>query len=334
MFERLVKAVAVTGLGMAACIGGATAGSIKWDMPNEYQATSIHGEGDQWFSKFLKDTTVGEIEIVHHFGGALGYKSAQQLDAVGDGAVPIADSYVGAFGGIDPIFLLPSLPFLAKTTREAKTLFEAARPHFERVFAKHNQILLYASPWPPSGIWGKKAVNSIGELKNLKIRTYDRNGTITLKAAGAAAVKLSWADVVPLLSTGGIQAVLTSAEGGVNAKFWEHLSHFTEINYAMPLSMVHMNKDVFDGLPDNLKKAVKASADAANDRNWREVITRRRLNYQTLKKNGVTVITRVPVEYLTALGDAGREALDDWYEKMGGDGEAIVAEYLKRLESS
>ena len=171
-------------------------------------------------------------------------------------------------------------------------------------------------------------------MKNLKIRTYDRNGTITLKAAGAAAVKLSWADVIPLLSTGGIQAVLTSAEGGVNAKFWEHLSHFTEINYAMPLSMVHMNKDVFDGLPDNLKKAVKASADAANDRNWREVITRRRLNYKTLEKNGVTVITRVPVEYLTALGDAGREALDDWYEKMGGDGEAIVAEYQKRLESS
>ena len=191
------------------------------------------------------------------------------------------------------------------------------------VLESHNQILLYASPWPPSGIWGKKAVNSIGELKNLKIRTYDRNGTITLKAAGAAAVKLSWADVIPLLSTGGIQAVLTSAEGGVNAKFWEHLSHFTEINYAMPLSMVHMNKDVFDGLPDNLKKAVKASADAANDRNWREVITRRRLNYKTLEKNGVTVVTRVPVEYLTALGDAGREALDDWYEKMGGDGEAM-----------
>ena len=113
-----------------------------------------------------------------------------------------------------------------------------ARPHFERVFAKHDQILLYASPWPPSGIWAKQPVDNIGALKNLKIRTYDRNGTITLKAAGAAAVKLSWADVVPQLGTGGIQAVLTSAEGGVNAKFWEHLDHFTEINYAMPLSMV------------------------------------------------------------------------------------------------
>ncbi len=333
MLERLMTTAAATGLGVAVCVGTASAGDIKWDMPNEYQATSIHGEGDRWFSKFLKDTTGGEIEIVHHFGGALGYKSAQQLDAVGDGAVPIADSYVGAFGGIDPIFLLPSLPFLARTTKEARTLFEVARPHFERVFAKHDQILLYASPWPPSGIWAKQPVDNIGALKNLKIRTYDRNGTITLKAAGAAAVKLSWADVVPQLGTGGIQAVLTSAEGGVNAKFWEHLDHFTEINYAMPLSMVHMNKDVFDGLPDNLKKAVKASADAANDRNWREVVTRQRVNYKTLEKNGVTVVTRVPPAYLTTLGKAGREALDDWYGKMGGDGEAIMAEYRKRLES-
>ena len=174
----------------------------------------------------------------------------------------------------------------------------------------------------------------MASLRTSRSALNDRNGTITLKAAGAAAVKLSWADVIPQLSTGAIQAVLTSAEGGVNTKFWEHVNHFTEINYAMPLSMVHMNKDVFDGLPDNLKKAVKASADAANDRNWREVITRRRINYKTLEKHSVKVITRVPEAYLTALGEAGKEALADWYKKIGGDGEAIIAEYQKRLDTS
>ncbi len=324
---RLMAAVAGAGALMAA---GATAQTIKWDMPNEYQASSIHGEGDTWFGKKLKETSGGKIEIIHHFGGALGYKSAQQLDAVADGAVPLADSYVGAFGGIEPIFLLPSLPFLAATIDEARILYEVARPYYDKAFAKHNQKLLYATPWPPSGIWAKKPVDSLAALKNLKIRTYDRNGTITLKAAGAAAVKLSWADVVPQLGTGAIQAVLTSAEGGVNAKFWEHVNYFTEINYAAPLSMVHINLDVWNGLSPELQKAVSEAAAATEDRNWNEVKGRRVRNYKTLAEHGVTVVRGVSSEYLAALSKAGQVALNDWLKKMGPDGEALMAEYKKR----
>jgi TRAP-type C4-dicarboxylate transport system substrate-binding protein len=264
---------------------------------------------------------------VHHFGGALGYKSLDQFDAVGDGAIPIADTYVGPLGGIDPMFLLPSLPFLAKTAAEARALYDVARPYYDEIFAANNQKLLYSSPWPPSGIWAKKPVASMAELKGLKIRTYDANGTITLKSAGAAPIQLSWADVVPQLSTGGIDAVLTSAESGANAKFWEQLSHFTEINYAMPLNMLHINLDVLNGLTPELQQAVLEAAEATSERNWQAVLTRVEANYAEMEPNGVTVVTGVPEDYLAALNEAGREALDDWLVKTGAKGKAIIEAY-------
>jgi TRAP-type C4-dicarboxylate transport system substrate-binding protein len=315
---------------LAAAPAKPAAAAETWDLANEYNATSIHAEGDVFFADQLKEKSGGAIEIVPHFGGALGYKSLDQFDAVGDGAIPLADTYVGPLGGIDPMFLLPSLPFLAKTAEEAALLYEVAKPYYDEIFAASNQKLLYSSPWPPSGIWAKKPVASMAELANLKIRTYDANGTITLKAAGAAPIQLSWADVVPQLSTGGIDAVLTSAESGTNAKFWEQLSHFTEINYAMPLNMLHINLDVFNGLTPELQQAVVEAAEATSERNWQAVLKRVDENYAEMQQNGITVVTDVPEDYLGALREAGQEALDDWLAKTGDEGQAIIEAYTAK----
>ncbi len=328
--RRLALATGLVAATIWAMPYGAAEAGQKWDMANEYNATSLHAEGDRLFAKLLAEKTGGDIEIVHHFGGAIGYKSKDQLDAVGDGALPIADTYVGPLGGIDPMFLLPSLPFLAATAEEARILYEVAKPHYEKVFADNNQKLLWVSPWPPSGIWAKKPADSMAALENLKIRTYDANGTITLKAAGAAAIQLSWADVVPQLSTGGIQAVLTSAEGGTNAKFWEHLSHFTEINYAMPLNMVHINLDTYNGLSAEQQQAVLDSAQAAGDLVWNLAVERVAMNYAEMEANGLTIVQGVDGGYLGALSEAGKEAVAQWLVKTGDTGAAILAEYKQR----
>lgn len=315
---------ALAGLALAILPFGASAAEIKWDMANEYNDTSIHAEGDRLFSTKLSEMTGGAIEITHHFGGSIGFKSKDQLDAVGDGALPIANTYVGPLGGIDPMFLLPSLPFLAKTADEARRLLDVARADYEAIFAANNQKLLWASPWPPSGIWAKKPVDSDAAITNLKIRTYDANGTITLQQAGAAPIQLSWADVVPQLSTGGIDAVLTSAEGGTNAKFWEHLSHFTEVNYAMPLNMVHINLDTWNDLSAEHQAAVLDAAKAAEDYVWEKVEARVAQNYSDMKAAGMTVVTGVSDDYLAELNAAGSKAREEWLAKTGTKGEAIL----------
>jgi TRAP-type C4-dicarboxylate transport system substrate-binding protein len=324
---KLVAAGAVAALS----VGTAAAADMKWDLANEYQASSIFGQGDEFFANKLKELSGGKIELTLHLGGSLGYKSKDHFDAVGDGAIQMADSFTGSWQGFDPIFTMPSLPFLVGSVEEAYKLYQVAKPFYEEVFAKNNQKLLYASAWPPSGMWGKKPLDSIEAIKNLRIRSYDPNGTRTLKAAGAAPIQLSWADVVPQLSTGGIDAVLTSAEGGVNAKFWEHLNHFTEINYALPLSMVHMNKDTYDGLSADMKKAVDEAAAATEKNNWDGLANRRANNYKTMKSNGMTVVTGVSKDYLTYLSKAGEGALKDWLEKMGDRGEKIIAGYNKAM---
>ena len=117
----------------------AAAQTITWQMANEYPATSIHGEGDQFFARELAERSSGRIVITHSFDAALGYRSKDLLDAVARGAVPVADMYIGALGDIHPIFLLPSLPFLAVTPEQIQEATEA-------VLVPENRVVLSYVP--------------------------------------------------------------------------------------------------------------------------------------------------------------------------------------------
>lgn len=317
----------------AALIAGTTlasAQSISWDLVNEYQPNSIHAQSADKFIEELATASGGEIEVTAHHGASLGYKSLDQFDAVGDGAVQLASSYVGAWSGISPIFLLSSLPFLAPTIEDTRALYEAATPTYEAVLDEANQVFLFATPWPPSGIWADKPVDTMEALQGLKIRTYDANGTVTLREAGAAPIQLSWADVVPQLTTNGIDAVLTSADGGAAAALWEHQSYFTEISYALPLQIVHINKDTYEGLTDEQKQAVEDAADAAEAYGWGLLEERVAENYAQMRDNGMTIVEDVPEDFITQLSEAGQTAIEDWKSKSGADAETVLADYESR----
>lgn len=317
---------------LAAAVAGATAlpanaQKISWDLANEYGQSSIMGVGDKAFIKAVDELSGGSIKITAHYDGSIGYKSVDQFDAVGDGAIQIADTVMGAVAGIEPIFLLSSLPFIAGSAADAKLLFEVARPEYEAVFEKHNQVLLWATPWPPSGIWANSPITSREELAELKIRAWDPSGVQTMSNAGANAVQISWADTVPQLASGAINAVLTSADGGVSVKFWEFLTNFTAVNYSMALNMTHMNKDVFDSLTDEQQQIVLDAARIASNAAWAELGKRVEKNYEDMRANNVTITESVSPELRAALVEAGEAVYTNWLEKTGETGQALLDEY-------
>ncbi|RUR46529.1 TRAP transporter substrate-binding protein [Vreelandella populi] len=314
-------------LGLAIVSGQANAQSFSLDFSNEYNASSIHAQGDAYFIDKVKELTDGDISITLHTGGALGFNSGDHFYAVADGAVDIADTLSGTMSGVDSLFLLSSLPFLVNDIEDARQLYGIAKPYYEAVFEDNDQILLYASPWPPSGIWSKDAIDSADDLKSLKIRTFDRSGTETFRNVGASPVSLSWGDVVPQLATGGISAVLTSAEAGANGSFWEHQNHFSAVQYAIPLNMVHMNKAVFDSFSEEQQQAVLEAARLTDQHNWAAVETRTEENYQMLAENDVEVSDPVAQGLTDALSEASASVIENWLGSTGDTGETIMDEF-------
>ncbi|MFC7704553.1 TRAP transporter substrate-binding protein [Plastorhodobacter daqingensis] len=308
-------------------IAGTASAQTAMDMANEYPPNSIHAQTADHFIRALTDVSEGAIVVTAHHGGALGYKSVDHYDAVGDGAVQIATSFSGAWSGINPIFLVSSLPFLATDLEDTRELYEATRPYYAAAMEADNQVFLYATPWPASGFWGRKPIDTVEALQGLKIRSFDTPGTTTLVNAGAGPVQLSWADIVPQLTTNGIDAVLTSADGGASAQFWEYLSDFTEVNYALPLQVTHMNRDAFEALSEEDRAALLEAARQTETFGWDLLSSRVSENYATLAQNGVTVTTEVDPALIASLQAAAEPVVSDWAERVGPDAQALLSAY-------
>ncbi|WP_176086042.1 TRAP transporter substrate-binding protein [Martelella sp. HB161492] len=327
--RALMRNAAMAGAVCAFGRSAFAADTIRWDMADEYNADALSGKAANYFISELKKQVGDQLAITYQGGGALGYKSADQFDAVQDGAVQTAVTLMTQLGGVDPLFNLSSLPFIAKTPEEAYQLWQAARPEYEKIFADNNMVLLWAMPNPPSGIFAKQPIISQDALNGLRIRTYDVNGTQTLMKAGAAPLQIAWSDLIPQLSTGAIDAVLTSADGGVQLSLWDYLSDFTELNYAMGLFMCHVNKDAFDALPQDVQSAMLGLGDACDKYNWQIMTDSIEASYKILRDNGMTVTKAadVPDSVFATLNAAGAAVRDDWVAKTGSRGSDILATF-------
>jgi TRAP-type C4-dicarboxylate transport system substrate-binding protein len=293
----------------------------SWTMATEYPASTVSGEGIAFFAGSLATKSSGQIAVTSSYDAALGLTSAQIVTAIGDGRLAAGCAFAGALGDIDPLFLLSSLPFVATDESIARRLLDKARALYARAFASHNQHLLYATPWPATGVWAKKPILTPADLAGLKLRVYDATGVEVFKAAGAAPVNLSFADTMPRLRDGSVEAVLSSGDGGAGRKLWELLPHFTEIGYAMPLSFATVATAKYQSLSPDLKAAVDDAANATQAEQWKRLDRRVEDNRDRLRANKVTIATadQVRPALRRIFASAAASAVAAWKGKVGTD---------------
>ncbi|OZI37278.1 signal peptidase [Bordetella genomosp. 10] len=316
-------------VGVAASAATATAAqaATTLTMTTEYPATAMPGLGVSTFADLVKRKTHGEVIIEPSFDAAKGIKSAGMIDAVQARKVDAGDAFAGGLSNTYPIFGVSSLPFLADSLQKARALTKASRPAYEKLLAEHNQKLLYTTPWPASGIWSKTPIKSVADLKALSIRTYDDTSQATMTKAGAKASNISFADAMPRIAAGDVNAVLSSGDGGAGRKLWQYLPAFAEINYAMPISVATMNLDAYKALSPAERKAIDQAAAETEAEQWKRIQGRLKANYDNMRKNGVAIDTHVPGSVKKALKDAAADAVATWKQQTGADGAAILKRY-------
>ena len=205
----------------------AHAGTI-WQMPTEYPATTLVGEGLALFAKLTAGKTNGEIAITPRYEAGQAFKSSGMIAAIQEGRTPAGDAFLSALTATDPLFALPALPFLATSFDDAQRLADLARPAYAKAMAKHGLRLLYLTPWPATGLWTKTRVTTPEQLRALSVRAYDATSTEVMTNAGVKATNLSFADTMPRLKDGSIDAVLSSGDGGAGRGLYQFLPNPTE----------------------------------------------------------------------------------------------------------
>jgi TRAP-type C4-dicarboxylate transport system substrate-binding protein len=288
-----------------------------WDMPTEYPQSAMSGLGVTTFAKHVAELSAGKLQIRPSYDGTSGIRSAGMLAAIAEGRVQAGDAFAGALEAEDAIFALPSLPFLVTSIADARRLADLARPYLAAALQNRSQRLLYLTPWPPTGIWSKTALKTPSDLSGLSIRTYDKISGEVFTSAGAKATSISFADTMPRLVDGSINAVLSSGDGGAGRKLWEFLPYFSEITYSLPLSVASVNQALYESLSVDLREAVDAASRQTETELWLALATRLQENYQRMRQNGVAIDSSPDPAIVTALQSGAAVAQRAWCTRSG-----------------
>lgn len=321
---RRFTAILILMLGGLAAAG---AQPVTFDLVNEYPANSLPGEADKAFADLVAARLSARLVIRPVPNAASGLRSRDQIAAVAEGRVAMADTFGGAIGDLDPALAIPSLPFLTPTIADARRLLELAESRYEAAFAKRNQKLLFISPWPASGLWTVRPVDGLAALKALRVRTYDTTGTALFRAIATSAEVISFADLEPRLTAGSVDAVLSSGDGGAGRKLWRFLPHFAAINYAIPLSFGTINLDAWNKLDAETRAALEQIGREVSERQWAAMTGRVEANYATMRENGMTIASPIAPELVAALQAAAAPAIAAWSEQATPEDREIIRRY-------
>ena len=295
-----------------------------WRIVTEYPATSMPGEGVAYFADALNRAAAG-LTLMPGYDAPDGLKSAAMPGAVAAGQVQAADAFTGALADATPLFQLSALPFLTASAADTVRLLHFARPAYTEALAALGLTLLYATPWPATGLWSRTPVIDAAALQGLRVRTYDAASTAVLRGAGAAPEQISFAAALLRLRDGSLDAVLSSGDGGAGARLWEVLPHFTVLDYASPLSLAFCGTAVLAALPGRTQDAIRTAAAQTETRQFNAIRTRTAENAARLAANGVTVAPGTALR--TALLLHAEPVIAAWAAKAGPDAAAALRAY-------
>jgi len=299
----------------------------KWDMPTPYAATNFHTENVMQFAADVEKATGGKLKIQVHPNASL-FKANEIKRAVQGNQAQVGEILLSGYSNEDPLFGLDSVPFLATSYADAEKLWKVSRKPIEEKFAKQGMMILYSVPWPPQGIYSSKPINAIGDMKGLKMRTYNPYTSRIAELAGAQPVTIQAAELAQAFATGAVNANITSGATGYDTKAWEVVKNYYDTQAWLPKNVVFVNKSAFDALDKASQAAVMKAAADAEARGWKTSQEKTAWYVEQLAKNGMTV-AQPSAQLKSDFQKIGATMTEEWLKTAGADGKSIVDAYRK-----
>ena len=322
MFNRIALALA------AGCLVAAPAiAQTKWDMPTPYSDGTFQTKNVREFVADIAKATGGKLAITVHSNASL-VKMPEMKRAVQSGQVPVGEVLISVLANEDAMFGFESTPGLAPSYAEARKLHNLARDYIKARLDKQGMVYLYSVAWPPQGIYTKKEIGALADLKGTKFRSYNPATARFVELVGATPVTIQVPEIAQAFRTGALDAMITSGATGVDSQAWDFLTHYYDTQTFLPQNVVFANKRAFGALPADVQKAVMEAAARAEDRGWKLSEDLNAGYKKTLADKGIKVLPATDA-MKAEIKKIGETMAAEWAKKAGPDGDALIAAFKK-----
>jgi TRAP-type C4-dicarboxylate transport system substrate-binding protein len=321
MFRKLISVAAL------ACVAASAHAQAKWDLPTAYPPANYHTENIVQFAKDVEAATAGKLKITVHANASL-FKAPEIKRAVQSSQAQAGEILLANYANENPIYALDGVPFLASTYAEAAKLYAASKPATEKLLAAQGIKVLFMVPWAPQGIYVKKEIGSVADLRGIKWRAYSPATAKIAELIGAQPVQIQQAELSAAMATGVIESYMSSASTGFDTKTYESIKNFYDTQAWIPKNAVLVNAKAFDALDAASKAAVTKAAADAEARGWK-IAEEKNDEYKRLLTERGMKIYKPSAKLDADMRQVGGIMQADWLKAAGADGAAIVDAYKR-----
>jgi len=217
------------------------------------EAFTVKGMVVPW-AKDIETKTNGRVKIEMYPNGTLG-AAEDHYDMVVHGVCDIAGPMIEYTPGRFPIFEINKLPMLFPSAEVAgAVLNEIAQKYCVGTELKDVKVLWVESTTPLQLQLKKRPVQTMEDLKNLKINCEGRIVAQTLKALGAVPVNMATPEIYSSLERGVIDGTVFGWEGTIAFKIQDVTKYRTECDLCVMAWPIIMNLAKWNSLPADIQK--------------------------------------------------------------------------------
>ncbi|WP_301387319.1 TRAP transporter substrate-binding protein [Thalassolituus sp. UBA2590] len=290
----------------AGATGAEPAKTFEWKLVTSWPKNFPGlGTAPERFAEQVEQLSGGRLTIKVYGAGEL-VPALQVFDAVSQGTAEMGHS--GAYywkGKASAAQFFTSVPFgLTAQEMNGWIQYGGGQALWEEVYAPFNLLPL---PGGNTGVqmggWFNKEINSVDDLKGLKMRIPGLGGEV-LARAGGTPVTLPGGEIFTSLQTGTIDA--TEWVGPYNDLafgLYKVAEHYYYPGWHEPGSMMEftINKGAFAELPADLQAIVRITAKAINEDMLAEYTTRNQAALIELKEKHGVDVREFPADVLDKL---------------------------------
>ena len=231
------------------------AGPITLTYANFPPASTFPSVQMERWARELEKRTGGKVKVQTFPSGTL-LPAKNIFDGVISGTADIGNFAMSYQPGRFPVSEAIDLPVGFKNARVASmALYDLIQKYQPKEFAKVKVITVFTCP--PADIMTKIPVRSLRELKGMELRT-SGTGTDVLKKLGAIPVGMPQSEAPEAIQKGIVKGNVSSMEILKDFNFASYLPYATEANLFVVSFAVVMNKEKYNSLPHDVKKAIDA----------------------------------------------------------------------------
>jgi TRAP-type transport system periplasmic protein len=221
------------------------------------------GTGQPWTEAVTKRTN-GGIVFDAHFGGEL-VGMMDMLKGISSGLVQVGGPFVGywpsqfplegTLGTLNYPAFNPPDPVRVAITR----ILFAKIPEFNDAYKMNNLKKIFIISVPNVGIVSRLPINTLADFNGLKIRTFGKYMSQTVKVAGMTPVNLSYSELIDAISKKVIDATIINFGNARDVRLHEVAKHVIWLgDNNMPAHVIpysySMNLNAWNKLPQEYKR--------------------------------------------------------------------------------